>query len=96
MEYKQEVAVGKSLGAWTLGVGGYAYQQLTDDKGQNIVKATASRAFAAGPAIAWVRAGPPGGQLHAYKSLARGTGRRATTRPSVSRTPSGGRRPAVT
>ncbi|MBA4205880.1 MAG: hypothetical protein C0457_12890 [Polymorphum sp.] len=69
IEYKQEFAVGKSLGAWTIGAGGYAYQQLTDDKGQGIVKGNRSRAFAAGPAIAWFEPGLPAVNFHAYKEF---------------------------
>ncbi len=48
-----DYAVGWGLGnGWTLGVGGYAYQQTTDDKQAGVtVGSNKGRAFAVGPSI---------------------------------------------
>jgi hypothetical protein len=58
-DYKsgQELIVDYALGwgvggGWTLGVGGYAYQQLTDDKSQGTtVRNNKGRALAVGPSV---------------------------------------------
>ena len=57
-EYQHEFAVGKHVGPWTLGLGGYHYQQITDDTGagtRNVQRggngANRSRVTALGPAV---------------------------------------------
>lgn len=71
VEYQQEFAVGQHVGPWTFGVGGYVYQQLTDDKraGQDI--GNRSRVMALGPAINFFELGSgwPLVWFHAYKEF---------------------------
>ncbi|TRL34029.1 SphA family protein [Rhizobium straminoryzae] len=69
IEYKQEFAVGQHIDAWTLGVGGYAYQQISDDKGPGAGDGNRARVFAAGPAISYFKPGLPLVTLHAYKEF---------------------------
>lgn len=69
VEYKQEFAVGQHVGPWTIGVGGYAYQQISDDKGSNIIDGNRSRIFALGPAISLLKPGLPLMSFHAYKEF---------------------------
>jgi hypothetical protein len=69
VEYLQEFAVGQHFGPWTLGVGGYAYQQLTDDSGSGASEANRGRVFALGPAISFFEPGKPVVSLHAYKEF---------------------------
>lgn len=70
VEYKQEFAAGQHLGPWTLGVGGYFYQQLTDDKGPTVVDGNRGRVMALGPAVSFFEPGKPLVTLHAYKEFA--------------------------
>jgi hypothetical protein len=70
VEYMQEFAAGQHVGRWTLGVGGYAYQQLTDDKGVGVVDGNRGRVFALGPAISFFDPGKPVLSFHAYKEFA--------------------------
>ncbi|MDO1583233.1 transporter [Rhizobium oryzicola] len=69
IEYKQEFAVGQHIDAWTVGVGGYAYQQISDDKGTGSRDGNRARVFAAGPAISYFKPGMPLFTLHAYKEF---------------------------
>jgi hypothetical protein len=69
VEYLQEFAVGQHVGSWTLGVGGYAYQQLTDDSGSGATDANRGRVFALGPAISFFEPGKPVVSVHAYKEF---------------------------
>lgn len=69
IEYLQEFAVGQHFGAWTLGVGGYAYQQLTDDTGPRSGDGNRGRVFALGPAISFFEPGKPVVSMHAYKEF---------------------------
>lgn len=70
VEYKQEFAIGQHIGPWTLGVGGYFYQQLTDDKGPGVTDGNRARVMALGPAISFFDPGKPIVTLHAYKEFA--------------------------
>jgi hypothetical protein len=65
VEYRQEFAAGQHFGAWTAGVAGYAYQQITDDKGPG--SGDGNRAL--GPAINFFQPGLPMVSLHAYKEF---------------------------
>lgn len=68
--YKQEYAVGQHFGAWTIGVGGYAYWQLTDDKNPAAPdQGNRGRVFAAGPAITYFEPGKPLVGLHVYQEF---------------------------
>jgi hypothetical protein len=69
IEYMQEFAIGQHIDAWTLGVAGYAYQQLTDDEGTGVVDGHRSRVFAVGPAVNFFKPGMPLVSLHAYKEF---------------------------
>lgn len=69
IEYMQEFAIGQHIDAWTLGLSGYAYQQLTDDDGPGVVDGNRSRVFAVGPAINFFKPGLPLVSLHAYKEF---------------------------
>lgn len=68
--YKQEYAVGQHFGPWTVGVGGYAYWQLTDDKNPAAPgEGNRGRVFAAGPAITYFEPGKPLVGFHAYQEF---------------------------
>ncbi|PYF83161.1 hypothetical protein DFP75_102251 [Marinomonas alcarazii] len=75
IEYRHEFAVGKHINEWTLGLGGYYYRQLTDDKtysgytGQAIVDGNRAETLAAGPAISYFKPGLPMVSFHAYKEF---------------------------
>jgi len=68
IEYRHEFGIGKIMDAWTVGLGGFYYKQLTDDKGPN-VSADGNRAqtIAVGPAIAYFKPGLPALWFHVYK-----------------------------
>lgn len=68
-EYRHEFAVGKNFDAWTLGLGGFYYKQLTDDKGPNVIDGNRAEAFAVGPELSFFRPGLPFVSFHAYKEL---------------------------
>ncbi len=59
VEYQHEFAAGQHVGPWTLGVGGYLYQQLTDDKarGARFQDGNRSRVMALGPAVSFFELG---------------------------------------
>ena len=62
IEYRHEFGIGKIVDAWTLGVGGYYYKQLTDDKGPNVASnGNRAATIAVGPAIAYLKPGFTGG-----------------------------------
>lgn len=73
VEYQHEFAIGQHVGPWTLGVGGYLYQQLTDDKvnGARFQDGNRSRVMALGPAISFFELGSdwPLIWAHAYKEF---------------------------
>lgn len=72
-EYQHEFAIGQHVGPWTLGVGGYLYQQLADDKqnGTKFQDGNRSRVMALGPAISFFELGSdwPLIWAHAYKEF---------------------------
>ncbi|MBB6222873.1 SphA family protein [Rhizobium leguminosarum] len=70
VEYKQEFAVGQHFGPWTLGAGGYVYQQLSDDTGPTAGDGNRGRVMALGPAISFFEPGLPVMSLHAYREFA--------------------------
>jgi hypothetical protein len=72
MEYQHEFAVGKHVGPWTFGVGGYYFQQLGDDKAAGAtVPNNRSRVAALGPAVSFFDLGSewPLVWFHAYKEF---------------------------
>lgn len=73
IEYQQEFAIGQHVGPWTLGVGGYLYQQLSDDKanGTKFQDGSRSRVMALGPTISFFDLGSdwPLIWAHVYKEF---------------------------
>ncbi|RDL42875.1 hypothetical protein DN730_17325 [Marinomonas piezotolerans] len=72
IEYRHEFAIGQAFNDWTLGVGGFIYKQLTDDKGpasSNIVDGNRAEAIAIGPELSFFRPGLPLVSFHAYKEI---------------------------
>jgi hypothetical protein len=69
VEYKHEFAFGQHVGSWTLGLGGYYYQQLTDDDGPGVVDGNRGRVFALGPAISYFNPGDPVLSFHFYQEF---------------------------
>jgi len=73
VEYQHEFAVGQHVGPWTLGVGGYLYQQLSDDKvgGVKFQDGNRSRVMALGPAVSFFELGSdwPLVWAHLYKEF---------------------------
>lgn len=69
-EFKQEFAIGQHLGAWTVGAGGYYYQQFTDDSGPGVTSGNRGRVMALGPTVSYFSPGKPLVTLHAYKEFA--------------------------
>ncbi|TDV97031.1 hypothetical protein BDK62_108133 [Halomonas alkaliantarctica] len=70
-EYRHEFAVGKHVGPWTVGVGGYHYQQITDDDAPGLEGGNRASVVAAGPAIGFFDPGSsiPPIRFHAYKEF---------------------------
>lgn len=70
-ELQQDFAVGQHLGKWTVGLGGYVYKQLTDDKSPTLNNGNRSEVIALGPAIGYFnpRAFIPTLYFHAYKEF---------------------------
>ncbi|RNF51571.1 hypothetical protein EBI00_06670 [Marinomonas hwangdonensis] len=72
MEYRHEFALGQKFTDWTLGLGGFVYKQLTDDKAptsSNIVNGNRSSVMAIGPELSFFRPGLPFISFHAYKEF---------------------------
>lgn len=69
VEYRHDFAVGQHIQSWTLGLGGYYYQQLTDDDAPSLNTGNRGRTVAVGPALSFFRPGLPGVWLHAYKEF---------------------------
>lgn len=69
IEWKQEFAVGQHVGHWTIGAGGYVYQQLSDDDGPGAGDGNRARVYAVGPAVSFLKPGLPTLSLHAYKEF---------------------------
>ncbi len=70
IEYRNDFAVGQNLGPWTLGVGGYYYDQLTDDSGPGSGDGNRARLAALGPMVKFFSPGRPPVWIHAYKEFA--------------------------
>lgn len=75
VEYRHEFAMGQHVKDWTVGLGGYYYHQLTDDKAPSLTSGNRARTIAAGPALSFFRPGMPAVWLHGYKEF--GTRNRA-------------------
>ncbi|MGQ0336037.1 SphA family protein [Halomonas elongata] len=71
IEYRNEFALGQHFGPWTAGLGGYYYNQFTDDESPNLADGDGNRAkvWAAGPALSYVEPGKPAFWVHAYKEF---------------------------
>ena len=71
IEYQHEFALGQHVGPWTLGVGGYYYQQLSDDKAPGLANGNRARVTALGPAASFFELGSgwPLVWVHAYKEF---------------------------
>lgn len=69
VEYYQEYAAGKHFGPFVAGLGGYIYQQLTDDSAPNVTFGNRARVFAVGPALVYQKPHRPIISLHAYKEF---------------------------
>lgn len=56
VEYQHEFAIGQHVGPWTLGVGGYLYQQISDDevRGDKFKDGNRSRVVALGPVVSFL------------------------------------------
>lgn len=70
-DLQQDFSVGKHIGHWTFGVGGYYLKQLTDDNAPNLTHGNRAEAKALGPAIGYVNHKSPIQTvfLHAYKEF---------------------------
>ncbi|SCX32650.1 transporter [Agrobacterium rosae] len=66
---RQEFALGQHFGPLSVGLGGYAYQQISDDKGTGVIDGNRARLFALGPAVTFAAPGKPFVSLHAYKEF---------------------------
>jgi len=71
VEFQQDFGVGQHIGDWTIGMAGYVYRQITDDKGPDVVNGNRARVNALGPAIGFF--GPnhhlPLVYMHVYKEF---------------------------
>lgn len=71
-EFQHEFAFGKHLGPWTIGLGGYHYQQISDDTGTGATNGpNRSRVSALGPAVHFFDPAPgkPVIWAHLYKEF---------------------------
>jgi len=68
-EFEQDFAVGQHWGPWTAGLGGYVYQQISDDVGPGLADGNRSRARALGPALSRFQPGSalPLVSMHLYR-----------------------------
>lgn len=72
IEYRHEFAIGQHLTDWTVGLGGFYYKQLTDDKApasSNIVNGNKGEVVAIGPELSFFRPDLPFVSFHAYKEF---------------------------
>jgi hypothetical protein len=69
VEYRHEFAAGQHMGAWTVGLGGYYYRQLSDDEAPGLDSGNRARVMAAGPAVSYFKQGLPPVWLHVYKEF---------------------------
>jgi hypothetical protein len=70
-QYQHEFAIGQHVGPWTFGLGGYHFQQISDDQGPGVVNGNRARVSALGPAVNFFELGSglPVVWLHAYKEF---------------------------
>ena len=68
-EYEHDFAVGQHFGPWTVGMGGYLYQQISDDVAPGLSNGNRSRALALGPALTYFQPGSglPLVSMHFYR-----------------------------
>ncbi|MGM3161667.1 SphA family protein [Dickeya undicola] len=66
-EYRYEYAAGQHIGAWTVGLGGYYYNQFSDDRSNTLITGNRSRTFAYGPAVSYFSPTGPSFWIHTYK-----------------------------
>ncbi|BFM49173.1 transporter [Marinomonas sp. THO17] len=72
---RYDFGIGQHVGAWTLGVGGYYFNQFTDDKtysgytGNAITDGNKGEVAAVGPAASFMKPGLPTVSFHAYKEF---------------------------
>ena len=68
-EYEHDFAVGQHFGPWTAGLGGYLYQQISDDVAPGLSNGNRSRALALGPALTYFQPGSglPLVSMHIYR-----------------------------
>ncbi|WP_373338455.1 transporter [Ralstonia solanacearum] len=58
IEYQHEFAIGQHIGPWTVGIGGYYSQQITDDtQAGKTIEGNRARVFALGPAVYFLKPG---------------------------------------
>jgi hypothetical protein len=71
VEYQHEFALGQHVGSWTFGLGGYHYQQITDDETPGLTTGNRSRVTAIGPVVNFFELGSglPLVWVHAYKEF---------------------------
>jgi hypothetical protein len=75
IEYRHEFGIGQHVDEWTVGMGGYYYRQLTDDKtytgytGNAITNGNRAEVLALGPAVSFFKPGLPAISFHAYKEF---------------------------
>lgn len=68
-EWQHEFALGQHVGRYTAGLGGYYYQQVSDDHGPGLTGGNRARVLALGPALNFFSPGLPVVWLHAYKEF---------------------------
>lgn len=70
-EWQHEFALGQHVGAYTVGLGGYHYRQLSDDDATGLANGNRARVTALGPALNFFdpRSGLPNVWIHAYKEF---------------------------
>lgn len=73
VEYQHEFAGGQHVGPWTFGVGGYLYQQISDDKvnDDKFNDGNRSRVVALGPVVSFLEQGSkwPATSAHWYREF---------------------------
>ncbi|WP_245392383.1 SphA family protein [Salinicola endophyticus] len=71
VEYRNEFGIGQHVDVWTLGLGGYYYDQISDDKSPSLTIDDGNRArvWAAGPAVSFLSPGLPAVWFHVYKEF---------------------------
>ncbi|MGO4607673.1 transporter [Variovorax sp. 2RAF20] len=71
VEWQHEFAIGQHFGPWTAGLGGYHYQQVTDDKAATLTNGNRARVTALGLAVNFLEPGSglPAVWFHAYKEF---------------------------